>query len=61
MAWIVPADPAAPPSLSDLRAAVAARLAPYAAPRQLVLLDRLPRTAIGKVRRDRLPEPGTGA
>jgi O-succinylbenzoic acid--CoA ligase len=59
VAWVVPADPAAPPSLPELRAAVAGNLAPYAAPQQLVLLDRLPRTAIGKVRRDHLPEPET--
>jgi O-succinylbenzoic acid--CoA ligase len=58
VAWIVPSDPAAPPSLADLRAVVTEQLAPYAAPRQLVVLDRLPRTAIGKVWRDRLPEPG---
>ena len=58
VAWVVPADPAVPPTLSDLRVRVADRLAPYAAPRQLVLLERLPRTAIGKVRRDCLPEPG---
>jgi O-succinylbenzoic acid--CoA ligase len=60
VAWVVPADPAAPPSLPELRAAVADNLAPYAAPQQLVLLDRLPRTAIGKVRRDDLPRPGPG-
>jgi O-succinylbenzoic acid--CoA ligase len=61
VAWVVPADPAAPPSLAELRATVAGQMAPYAAPQQLVLLDRLPRTAIGKVRRDRLPQPGTVA
>jgi o-succinylbenzoate---CoA ligase len=58
VAWVVPADPAVPPNLSDLRVRVADQLAPYAAPRQLVLVERLPRTAIGKVRRDCLPEPG---
>jgi O-succinylbenzoic acid--CoA ligase len=61
VAWVVPADPATPPSLAELRATVAGQLAPYAAPRQLILLERIPRTAIGKVRRDHLPEPGTGA
>jgi O-succinylbenzoic acid--CoA ligase len=59
VAWVVPVDPATPPTLSDLRATVADRVAPFAAPRQLVLLAALPRTAIGKVRRDRLPEPGS--
>jgi O-succinylbenzoic acid--CoA ligase len=58
VAWVVPADPGVPPTLPDLRVRVAEQLAPYAAPRQLVLLARLPRTAIGKVRRDCLPDPG---
>ncbi len=58
VAWVVPVDPATPPSLADLRAAVADQVAPFAAPRQVVWLDALPRTAIGKVRRDRLPDPG---
>jgi O-succinylbenzoic acid--CoA ligase len=60
VAWVVPVDPATPPSLSDLRGIVADQVAPFAAPRQVVLLDTLPRTTIGKVRRDRLPEPGPG-
>jgi acyl-CoA synthetase (AMP-forming)/AMP-acid ligase II len=59
VAWVVPSDPAAPPALAALRAAVAQQLAPYAAPRQLVLVDRLPQTAIGKVQRDQLPDPET--
>ncbi len=53
-AWIVPADPSTPPALDALRAAVAAELAPWAAPRRLHLGDALPRTALGKVRRDAL-------
>ncbi|HEY3810259.1 MAG TPA: AMP-binding protein [Acidimicrobiales bacterium] len=55
VAWVVPTDPSAPPALADLRAVVAERVAPYAAPRQLVMVDQLPLTAIGKVRRDLLP------
>jgi O-succinylbenzoic acid--CoA ligase len=55
VAWVVPTDPSSPPALADLRAVVAERVAPYAAPRQLVMVDRLPTTAIGKVRRDLLP------
>jgi O-succinylbenzoic acid--CoA ligase len=58
VAWIVPADPGSPPALAELRATVASLLAPYAAPRQLVLVDRLPKTGLGKVWRDRLPDPG---
>jgi o-succinylbenzoate---CoA ligase len=53
--WAVPADAAEPPTLEDLRAFVAEALPAYAAPRQLVLVERLPRTGSGKVRRADLP------
>ena len=53
--WVVPADAADPPTLEDLRAFAARTLPGYAAPRRLVLLERLPRTASGKVRRPELP------
>jgi O-succinylbenzoic acid--CoA ligase len=56
VAWVVPTPGTSPPALDELRAAVAERVAPYAAPRRLVLVRALPRTAIGKVRRDRLPD-----
>jgi O-succinylbenzoic acid--CoA ligase len=55
VAWVVPADAANPPSLADLRALVAERVARFAAPRRLVITSELPRTSIGKVRRDQLP------
>ncbi len=42
------------PSLQDLRAMVGDQLAPYAAPRELHVVDRLPTTALGKVQRGRL-------
>jgi o-succinylbenzoate---CoA ligase len=57
VAWIVPTDRAALPSLDELRRLVAESVAPYAAPRQLVLVDHLPRTSIGKVQRALLPPP----
>ncbi len=57
VAWVVP-DPAEPPTLDELRGLVRAELASFAAPRQLVLVESLPRTAIGKVQRDKLPTPG---
>lgn len=57
VAWVVPRDPTAPPALSELRDLVGARLARYAAPRELVLTDSLPRTSIGKVRREALVAP----
>jgi malonyl-CoA/methylmalonyl-CoA synthetase len=49
--WVVPADPAAPPALGQLRESVAAQVAPWAAPKELVVVSELPRTASGKVRR----------
>jgi o-succinylbenzoate---CoA ligase len=53
--WVVPADPAHPPSLDELRAFAARTLPRYAAPRELTLADRLPRTLSGKLRRAALP------
>lgn len=55
VAWIVPADGAERPSLESLRDLVGARIARYAAPREVVFVDSLPRTSIGKVRKDELP------
>lgn len=54
VAWVVPADPASPPALDELRDLVAGRLAPWAAPRQLEVVGALPRTANGKVARAQL-------
>lgn len=51
VAFVVPTDTAAPPTLDALRAWVREHLPAYAAPRELVLLDALPRTTSGKVRR----------
>lgn len=51
VAWVRPEDSAAPPSLAALQDAVRSRLAPWAVPKELVLVDGLPRTASGKVRR----------
>lgn len=55
VAFVVPADPQAPPTLDELRAHARARGPAAAAPRELVLVDALPRTALGKVARERLP------
>lgn len=49
VAWVVPADDG--PSLEQLREMVSEGLAPWAAPKELVLVDDLPRTAAGKIRR----------
>ncbi len=52
VAWVVPTDDA--PPLDELRRMVADGIAPWAAPKELVLVDDLPRTAAGKVRRREL-------
>ena len=57
IAWVVPTDPSAPPALNEIRETVKAELAPYNAPRRLVICDSIPRTAIGKIRRNELEEP----
>lgn len=54
VAYVVPADPASPPTLQELRDHVSITLPRHKAPRELVLVDDLPRTASGKVRRGRL-------
>lgn len=53
-ALVVPRDPTAPPSLAALRDHVKAELPAYAAPREVELVDHLPRTALGKVVRTAL-------
>lgn len=54
VALVVPRDPAAPPGLDELRKAVRRELPAYAAPRELRLVEALPRTASGKIARHRL-------
>ena len=51
VAWVVVRDGAEAPTLEEMRELVATRLAPYAAPKELVVVDALPTTAGGKVRR----------
>ena len=51
VAVVVPRDPAAPPTLEALRDHVRTTLPASSAPRELRLVDALPRTALGKVRR----------
>ncbi len=54
VAVVVPSDRADPPTLDSLRSFVKERLHPYAAPRELDLVDELPRTPLGKVLRRHL-------
>jgi malonyl-CoA/methylmalonyl-CoA synthetase len=49
VAWVVPADPASPPTLEALAGHVAGRLAPHKRPRVLRHLDALPRNDMGKI------------
>ncbi|MEV7883988.1 acyl-CoA synthetase [Streptomyces sp. NPDC002817] len=49
VAWIVPADPGAPPGLEELAEHVASRLAPHKRPRALHHLASLPRNDMGKI------------
>lgn len=53
-AWIVAADPATPPTLAALRDHVSATLPAFMAPRELITVDHVPRTALGKVQRSML-------
>jgi O-succinylbenzoic acid--CoA ligase len=50
-ARIVPRDPARPPDVATLRAFTRDVLAPYAQPRLVEVVEHLPRTALGKLRR----------
>ncbi len=54
VAVVVPADPSAPPTLAELRDRVRSRLPVAAAPKELELVDVLPRTSLGKIARHRL-------
>ncbi|MCX5363855.1 acyl-CoA synthetase [Streptomyces sp. NBC_00124] len=49
VAWIVPADPGAPPGLEVLAEHVASRLAPHKRPRIVHHLSSLPRNDMGKI------------
>ena len=54
-AAVVPADPKAPPTLEELQAHVAGRLARYKQPRRVEVIDEIPRTpATNQVQRRRI-------
>jgi o-succinylbenzoate---CoA ligase len=55
-AFVVPRDPARPPTLEELRAFTRERLAAAKAPRELVLVPALPRGPSGKLLRRLLPD-----
>lgn len=58
VAYVVPHDPAAPPTLDDLRAFARERLTAPKLPRDLVLVTEVPRSSGGKIlRRELRSEP----
>jgi acyl-CoA synthetase (AMP-forming)/AMP-acid ligase II len=54
IAVVVPKDPAAPPTLEELRSFAANRLAHHKLPENLLIVDELPLTSIHKLDRSRL-------
>lgn len=56
IAFVVPHDPGTPPTLAELRAHVAAELADYKAPDELLVVEELPLTAMLKPDRTALRE-----
>lgn len=58
VAWVVPADPNGPPVLAELRAYARERLDPAELPREVRIVDSLPRTPGGKLLRRVLRDRG---
>src|SRR5438132_2628588 len=56
VAFVVPHSAGDPPDLDALRDFTAGRLARFKAPRELVLVEAIDRTALGKISRERLRE-----
>jgi O-succinylbenzoic acid--CoA ligase len=54
VAVVVPVPGGGAPPLADLRALVKGHLGPWAAPKDVEVVDDLPRTALGKIRRSHL-------
>ena len=60
VAHVVPRDPAAPPTLDDLRAFARDRLTAPKLPRELVVVEAVPRSPGGKILRRELRAPRDG-
>lgn len=56
VAFVVPVTPASPPTVAELHSWCADRLAKAKVPREFTLLDELPRTSVGKIRKFMLKE-----
>jgi acyl-CoA synthetase (AMP-forming)/AMP-acid ligase II len=54
VAFVIPAPGCAAPTVDDLRAFAAGRLAAFKVPEEVHVVDELPRTATGKVEKFRL-------
>lgn len=57
VAFVVPRDAANPPSVDELTAWAGQNLSPQSRPREWTLIDELPRTSVGKIRRFKLAQP----
>ena len=57
VAFVVPRDPACPPSADELHAWCAERLGKAKRPAAITLVDALPRTSVGKIRKFLLRDP----
>lgn len=53
-AWVVPVGGVNPPTLDEIRGRVRDELPAFCAPRRLEIVESLPRTALGKIRRHEL-------
>ena len=53
-AYVVPVDPARPPTLAELRDHVKEHLPAFNAPRRVVIVPEVPRTTLNKVKRSQL-------
>lgn len=57
-AYVVPSDPEHPPAIAQLADWASTHLTPAARPRTWTIIEALPRTSVGKIRRFRLtPQP----
>lgn len=56
IAFIVAKDPSAPPTLAQVRASVMKSHPPWYAPKDLRIISAIPKTSMGKIRRDTLRE-----